>query len=53
MIRFWEIYGSYSGYKEIPNLQRSHFQYVFKDSGFLVDITLKVMSGYSWKFSCR
>ena len=32
------------GEKKVPNFQNSHFQCIFNDFGFLVDITLKLIS---------
>ena len=47
VVKFWERSISYSGYKKkIQNFQRSHFQCIFSDFGFL-DITPTVKGTYS------
>ena len=41
VITFWDTSGLYSGYKKrILYFQRSHLQFIFNNSTFLVDITL-------------
>ena len=50
MIKFGETFRSYSGHtqKQIPHFLRSHFQCIFNDFGFLVDIAkqMTVMNFY-------